>query len=124
MKIKAVFFLVVALGSILLTNVSCSNGADRSSNDGEQMDSLTMAQHAKDAQVLSDLKNKKLAAEQEAEEAILNTKHAKRIERDAIDAADQADQAYRTEEKAQKSRQQANDQAEKAEKASNKANAN
>jgi hypothetical protein len=123
MKNKAVFLMLV-FGSLLFSMGSCSNGNERSSNNGVKMDSASIATRAADELTLSTLKDKKLAAEQEAEEAISNTKEAKRIERDATDAADQADQAFKTEEAAQKSRQQADDQAAKSNKASTKSDKN
>ena len=116
---------MLVFGSFLIGMGSCSNEKGSSSNnDGLAMDSASMANRAKDELTLSILKNKKAAAEQNANEAVSNANEAKRIERDATDAAEQADDAFRAEEKAQKSRQQADDQAKKAENASNKANEN
>ena len=124
MKNRIVFVMLV-FGSFLVGMGSCSNEKGNSSNnDGLAMDSASVANRAKDELTLSILKKKKVAAEQDAKEAISNTREAKRIERDATDAAEQADDAFRSEENAQKSRQQADEQAKKAENASHKANEN
>jgi hypothetical protein len=117
--------LVLLFGSLLLFTIgSCSNGQDRSSDNGLAMDSASVAKRAKDELTLSTLKDKKLAAEQKVREAISNTKEAKRVERDATDAAQQADEAFTGEQAAQKSRQQADEQAIKSDKAANKADKN
>lgn len=123
MKNRTVFLMLV-FGSLLITIGSCSNEKEKSSNNSLAMDSASVAKRLKDEITLTTLKDKKLAAEQKAKEAISNTKEAERIEQNATDAADQADQAFRTEEDAQRSRQQADDQAAKADKATNKADEN
>lgn len=123
MKIRTVFLMLV-FGSLLITIGSCSNEKEKSSDNGLEMDSASVAKRAKDELTLTTLKHKKLAAEQKENEAISNTKEAKRIERNATDAADQADQAFKTEEDAQRSRRQADDQAAKSDKATNKADEN
>ena len=123
MKNRTVF-LTLVFGSLLFTVSSCSNEKERSSGNGLEMDSASVAKRAKDELTLSTLKNRKLAAEERAKEAISNTKEAKRMEHDAIDAADQAGQAFKAEEVAQSSRRQADEQAGKADKASNKSDAN
>lgn len=123
MKNKTVL-LTLVFGSLLIIMGSCTSEKERSSNLTLEMDSASVAQRVQDELTLSSLKDKKVAAEQKAKEATLNSKEAKRIERDAVDAAEQADRAFDTEEAAQRSRQQANDQAGKADKASNKADKN
>ena len=115
---------MLVFGSFLIGMGSCSTKEGSSSNNGLAMDSASVANRAKDELTLSILKSKKVAAEQDADEAVSNLKEAERMERDATDASEQADDAFRTEEKAQKSRQQADEQAKKAENASNKANEN
>lgn len=115
---------MLVFGSLLITIGSCSNEKEKSSDNGLEMDSASVAKRAKDELTLTTLKHKKLAAEQKEKEAISNTKEAKRIERNATDAADQADQAFKTEEDAQRSRRQADDQAAKSDKATNKADEN
>jgi len=123
MKSKSAF-LALMVGASLIVLSSCSNGNEKSSNAVIELDSAGMAEKARDEQTLSTLEGKKVTAEQNAKEAISDTKEAKRIERDAVDAAEQADDAFKTEKKAQESRQQADDQAERADNASSKANEN
>jgi len=124
MKINKRILVAAISCLVLVTAQSCDNRANITANEGQQLDSVSIARNAANENTLHDLKIKRDKAEQRAAEAKISLEKAQDIERDATDAAKQADRAYMTEKKAQRARNEAIEQAKKSDKANNKSQQN